>query len=173
MDRRGLPYLKRIAEDTSTPNGVFGVKVMVDMLGRFGVYDAWDEIVRRYDPQLVYLRRRDRLSQAISRYRAAYNKQWQLQPGESLAPAPPFDAAEIRREQKHFYRLEGAWHREFRRVRVSPVEIWYEDIQKDPKAAVAGICRLVGVPSPQVDPASCPLVVQRDLLTQFWARRMM
>jgi LPS sulfotransferase NodH len=170
--RLGLPFLKRIAKDTSTPNGVFGVKVMVQMLGRFGVYRDWDEIVRRYDPKMVFLRRRDRLCQAISRYRAAYSEQWQLQVGEQAAPPPPFNAAEICREERHFYHLEELWQREFRKVKVLPLELWYEDIQENPQAAVDAVCHLVGVSAPPVDPTNCSLVVQRDLLTQFWVRRI-
>jgi LPS sulfotransferase NodH len=171
-DKYGIAFLERLAEESATPNGVFGVKVMSGSLGRFGVVAQWREIRARFSPQMIRLRRRDKVRQAISRYRAKRSGQWSRSPA-ALPPRPPeFDAAEIARNYNWLVAWEAQWDRMLRELSVEPRQIWYEDVQADPQSAVDSICRLLGVTAPSLDLSRCPLAIQRDELTEIWARRL-
>ncbi len=172
FDKYGIPFVQRLADETATGNGVFGIKLMLGCLGRFGIAAQWPAIRERFSPQVIWLRRRDKLRQAISRYRANQSGHWSRPAAAAPPHPPPFDAAEIRRK---YDRLQG-WgadrEREFRELAVRPRQVWYEEILADPQSAVDAICRLVGVSAPRVDLSCCPLAVQRDELTEMWVRRL-
>jgi LPS sulfotransferase NodH len=121
---------------------------------------------------MIWLRRRDKLRQAISRYRANRTDEW-TRPNAAAPPRPPdFDATEIWRQYDCLVAGEADWAREFRQLAACPRQVWYEEILADPKSAVAAICRLVGVKTPRLDLGSCPLAVQRDEVTEMWVRRL-
>jgi LPS sulfotransferase NodH len=171
-DKYGIPFVQRLADATATGNGVFGIKLMLGCLGRFGIAAQWPAIRERFSPQVVWLRRRDKLRQAISRYRASQSGRW-LRPTTAAPPPPPeFDAAEIRRNYDRLVAWEADWEREFRKLAICPRQVWYEEILADPQSVVDAICGLVGVSAPLVDPSGCPLAVQRDELTEIWVRRL-
>ena len=173
VDRTGMPFLETLAAETASPNGVFGIKVMLGCLGRFGVLGQWSEVCQRYAPRLVWLRRRDRLRQAISRYRAIVTDQWQLARGDApRGTRVPFDAAAIWDSYHKIEHWEQCWESDLRQLGVRPLAAWYEDVVADPQGAVEAICGLVGVRAPAVQPARCPLAVQRDELTELWVRRL-
>jgi len=172
-DRHGLPYLRILAEETATPNGVFGIKVMLGCLGRFGISEVWSEVCDLYRPQLVWLRRRDKLRQAISRYRAMQTDEWQRSSGTPPNRTPvPFDAAAIWDGYDKIVHWEQCWEGEFRGLGARPLEVCYEQIVANPQAVVDKICRLMGVATRPIDVGQCPIAVQRDELTELWVRRL-
>jgi LPS sulfotransferase NodH len=161
-----------LADDTASGNGVFGIKVMFGCLQRFGIVAEWPAVRERFSPQMIWLRRRDKLRQAISRYRATQTGDWSRRAAAPLSYPPQFDAAEIWRNYDRLVAWETGWERTFRQLAVRPRQVWYEEILADPQAAVDAICRLVGVKAPRVDVGRCPLAVQRDEVTEMWARRL-
>jgi LPS sulfotransferase NodH len=172
LSKYGLAYLQCLADDTATANGVFGANVKLGCLGRFGVIAQWPAVRKQFSPQMIWLRRRDKLRQAISRYRAKQTDEWSKPITAPLSYPPQFDAAEIWRNYDLLVAWDTGWERTFRRLAVCPREVWYEEILADPQAAVDAICRLVDVKAPRVDVGRCPLAVQRDEVTEMWARRL-
>ncbi len=171
--KSGIPFLEALARETSTVNGVFGIKMMLGCLHNFALLDRWDAIRERFAPQMVWLRRRDKLRQAISRYRAIETGQWHRTTADQPPQTSPrFNARQIWAHHDQLLQWEQDWQREFRAIGERPLEVWYEDIQTDPQPAVREICRLVGVTANPVDLRKCPLVIQRDELTEMWVRRL-
>ena len=173
LDKHGPAFLEALARRTATPNGVFGIKAMLGCLGRFGVLDHWGEIQARFAPQVVWLRRRDKLRQAISRYRAVLTGEWHrrcgARPPETVLP---FNSVRIWKDHDRFVANERFWPPQFQRMGVNPLEVWYEDLIVDPQAVVNRICRSMGVAAPAVDLRRCPIAVQRDEPTELWVRRL-
>jgi LPS sulfotransferase NodH len=172
LDKQGLPFMRHLAEKTATANGVFGIKVLLGCLGRFGIAAEWPAIRNRFSPRIIWLRRRDTMRQAISRYRAKQTDEW-ARTTIALPHRPPrFDAAEIWRNYDQLVAWEADWAREFRELAVQPLQVWYEEVLSNPQSAVDAICRLVGVKAPAVDPERCPMAIQRDEVTEMWTRRL-
>jgi LPS sulfotransferase NodH len=97
----GLPtgdltaYVRAVREKATTPNGVLGSKMMRNSFDSLrsslrppAGTDASLEFMRTTfpNPQLVWLRRQDKVRQGISWWRAAATDQWALQPGQQAAP---------------------------------------------------------------------------------------
>jgi LPS sulfotransferase NodH len=169
----GIPFLETLARETGTVNGLFGIKIMLGCLDNFGLLERWDAIRHRYAPQMIWLRRRDKLRQAISLYRARQTGEWRRITGEPFRKTPlRFDARQIWSHHDQLLRWEEDWRREFRAIGERPLEVWYEDIQADPRPAVREICRLAGVTANPGNLRKCPLVIQRDEITEMWVRRL-
>jgi LPS sulfotransferase NodH len=172
LRKHGLPYLQRLAEDTATPNGLFGIRLFLVYLRNFGTAAEWSAIRERFSPQLIWLRRRDKLRQAISRYRAQQTHEWSRPTTAPPAEPPQFNARSIKRHYEKLVSEDAQWERSFHELEVCPWQVWYEELLADPQAAVDGICRVVDVSAPRVDPGRCPLAVQRDEVTEEWVRRL-
>jgi LPS sulfotransferase NodH len=131
-------------------NGIFGVKltwdhknVLVDALRRhFGRSDGLLALSPRQ--RWIYLRRRDRIGQAISLWRALKSGAW-----TSSAPRGG-EAGEVGYD---FFRLLGLlqailteeylWEEFFQTHGIEPVRVFYEDLLRAPAAAVLRVARAV------------------------------
>jgi LPS sulfotransferase NodH len=125
---------------TRSPYGVTGAKVTWDHyyrlcagLGERPWVDRW-----------IWLRRRDKLRQAISSYKNHATLQAQLRPGVERRPDPPFDPEEILNWALRYQAEDAIWESEFLRYRSTtgvdgPLHICYEDLVADPGDFVRGI----------------------------------
>jgi LPS sulfotransferase NodH len=154
-DFRG--YLDALVAQRQTSNGVFGAKVMwthLDFLcGRLGVargrpFAALEAALpgSRY----VWMRRRDAVRQAISMVKAkqtgVYNS---LQESEGRQPAvPAYDFATLDKQVRRFRREDEGWEARFREARVSPHEVFYEDLTADVDGALRDVLRFLGLEAP-------------------------
>ncbi|MBS0207960.1 MAG: hypothetical protein JSS27_03305 [Planctomycetes bacterium] len=119
----------------------------------------------------VWLRRRNILRQAISCYRKEVTNQWKLEPGDRPAPAPPFEPELILRHAVGLLDEETCWVDFFRRGIAAPLEVWYEDLCRDPLATIQAIASHVGV-----DVVSEPrsrLLRQADDISEEWHQRLL
>ena len=137
-------YLQALFDRTSTPNEVFGAKVMADDLP--GLLAALPDLpgLERLEghallaaafPNLryVWLRRADKLRQAISWERAAQTGLW-TDYGEQLpiVPARPrFDKRAIQARLDELERSEAVWQQFFEHAGVQPVQVGYEELAAD------------------------------------------
>jgi LPS sulfotransferase NodH len=145
----------------TTPNGVFGAKVMwsygAPVLAALG--DA--------DVRWVLVRRRDKLRQAISLWRAIQSQQWNTDDtsgGEPVYSRPAIDAlrARLAGEEAEWERwLDGR----------DALVLDYEDFAGRPGDAVAAVLGHLGVQAPADPAGDAPLRRQADALTEDWVRR--
>jgi LPS sulfotransferase NodH len=180
----GLPsddlavYLPAMREQATTPNGVLGSKLMwndFDWL-RSAISppagtDAGLEFMRMAfgDPQFVWLRRRDKIRQGISWWRASVTGQWGLRPGQEAGQLAP-DVERILPLVRFAQQCEDGWRQWFASTRIQPCEVVYEDLARDRLTVanrVLGFLRL-----PLLDVGSLPPVRHRqqaDDLTDRYA----
>ena len=144
-----------------TTNGVFGAKVM---------WGALPDLAPFPEPRCVWLRRRDRVAQAISFAKAVQTGHWHhWDPPPQAEPRYRFDEIDaLRREVEE---LDQAWGHWFEREGVEPLELAYEELVANPRAAVVRVLELLSLDVPP-DVTVRPLTrVQRSATAEEWARR--
>jgi trehalose 2-sulfotransferase len=141
-------YVELVLAAGTTPNGVFGAKVM------YGVLPALDPFP---SPRFVWMRRRDRDAQAASFARAVQTGHWHhWDPPPRTADEPP-TAEMLEALRAEVDQLEGGWERWFAEAGVEPLEVVYEELAGDPAGETRRVLAFLGLPL-DVDPR--PLTVK-------------
>ena len=151
MSIGAVPFdLNAAIKAASTPNGMAGFRMF---------WNRWEPFVARlalttHGPPkkilrgipFVWLRRRDRLRQAISFWRATTPRdQFRLPKDSSLINAPEFDAPAIRRFVELIETQDSRWGRWFDENGIVPLEIAYEDLDRNPARTVSHVLEHLGV----------------------------
>ncbi len=182
--RRHLDWALR---EGTTPNGVFGAKMM------WAYFDDFLELARGIprlggmgdgsllntafpDLSYVFISRNDKVRQAVSLWRALQTWVWRKEagaPGDEPAPEQrsvySFDAidhllGELRRH-------EDAWRGFFFRIGRRPLSIVYEDVVGDLKGSVERVLAAVGVEPPEGwSPPERSPSRQSDELSESWVQ---
>ena len=155
-------FLSALRERPATANGVWGSKMMwnyfPDALARLR---AWPRLAvgpGASDPEVlaaafpglryVWLRRGDKLRQAISWWRADVTGQWARMPATVPAAPPAFDREAIAGLVRYAEACEDGWRSWFAANFVDPLEITYEDMAEDLDKAVRDIAAFLDVSLP-------------------------
>jgi trehalose 2-sulfotransferase len=168
------PYSRYIATalaNTSTDNGVFGVKTHWYQLEWFASElreipgsdaDATEAaLVEQWlpDPHYVHLYRDDTVRQAISYYRAAYSDRWfhLIEEDEerfvSPVPMPETpDWAHVRFLEETVISQERRWKKFFAESGIAPLEIRYEDMVQSYGETLQRVLDFIGVQLPPGTP---------------------
>jgi LPS sulfotransferase NodH len=183
-DEPPVLWRERILRDGQTPNGIWGGKLMwghvADLLARARLVGGLEqadllEVLRDLlgDVRFVFVTRADKVSQAVSLWRAVQTQRWRADAG---SPPRPHSAVYHFRAIDHLVaRLEAdeaAWRAWFDAMPTGPgrpLQLSYEEIDAEPRAAAAqvlGFCGFAGVPIG--DP---PLRHQRDGQSHEWVAR--
>jgi LPS sulfotransferase NodH len=172
-------YLERIRAFATTPNGVFGAKVMWGYFPGLvwhlagdgaGVDDA-PALLDAELPGLRYLHvtRRDKERQAMSLWRALQTWTWRAD------QAPPADRPIVfcRRAIEHLTASleadDDAWRAWYRRNGITPaITVVYEELAADPDRGVRDVLDALGLEPPDGHRAAPRLRPQADSVTEEW-----
>jgi LPS sulfotransferase NodH len=134
-------YLDKAIEEGTTPNGVFGAKVMwgyfddfVSKLRQLPQYreTAVPDLMRTVFPNLhyIWMTRRDKVRQAISFWKAIETGIWAWTGDEPPVPAkePAFDFEPIDYLVQEIVTHEAAWQQYFSECGVKPFTVAYEEL---------------------------------------------
>jgi trehalose 2-sulfotransferase len=183
------PYSRYVAAalaNTSTDNGVFGVKTHWYQLEWFasqlralpgaGRDASAAALVERWlpHPRYVHLFRDDTVRQAISYYRAAYSDRWfrliEEDEGRLVSPVPmpeKPDWAHVRFLEESVISHERRWKEFFARSGIVPLEIRYEDMIQACGQTLQRVLDFIGVQLPPGTPLpSSRLMRQADEETE-------
>jgi trehalose 2-sulfotransferase len=188
QERLGIPdfagYVERVFQDGTSPNGVFGVKLMWsyldDLLPRLaevaGLTGADPPAVLPAifpNPRYLWLIRRDKVRQGISWYRAWKSDTWRStghRPGPDVEPA--FGYPEIKGLVEQAIRSDRSWQAYFEQYAVEPLIVTYEDLAADPGGGALQILRHLGLPPPAPPwPPAWRHQRQADARTDNWVRQ--
>lgn len=142
-------FLPAIRTAGTTPNGVFGAKVLYFQFENLQKHlgaaypqllpESPEAISAAFGPtKFIWLRREDKTLQAISWFRAVKTDQWYDLTDES--PLEPrtleFDAAKIAEMKRTLENYDEQWRAYFERHQVSVFEIIYEDFAQEYEATI-------------------------------------
>jgi trehalose 2-sulfotransferase len=185
MDRGG--YLDLVHRLGTTPNGVFGVKLMWNYvpwvleearaIPRFAGIDR-AAVFRLLLPGLrhvVIISRRDRVRQAVSWARAAHDGVWVISDDEPAAPTgiPQYQFDFLKNLEGLLEEAAVGWPGLCEELGVEPLYVTYEDLVDAARypAIIAGILDYLGVTA-AADRAPTPRTIrQSDELNEDWVTR--
>lgn len=181
-------YLSLVIRHEATPNGVFGVKAtwrqfdeLSDCLCRQRTrsrdsHDLADELAAICGHvEFVWIRRRDKVRQAVSYWRALQTGEWSRYSRPDSMPGPPpatYDFGAIGELGRLIEDDEVRIQAYLDRRNAGHLEVWYEDLARTPERIAARVLEHLGLPIParMTYPAS-RLVRQADAITDAWCRR--
>jgi LPS sulfotransferase NodH len=169
-------HLRRVYEWGTTPNGVFGAKLMWDHLGRLQTLVA-DRPPRELltelfgQPRYVWVRRADVVRQAISLWRAMQTQSWRddSADGRPGGPPPRYSLPALRHLVARLTDHNARWAELLAATRAPVLDVTYEELTADLARALERTLDHIGVPLPDDWPPPLPSMRrQADELTETW-----
>jgi trehalose 2-sulfotransferase len=180
----GEALLERARREGTTPNGVFGAKVMWgyldEFLSRFGelpepAVSARPRLLSDLFGDVRYVRvvRREKIRQAISLWKAIQTASWR----EDEAAGRPhvesaFDFTAIDHLTRQLLAQERAWQRFFAAAGVAPWTVVYEEFVAAYEPTVRAVLDFLGVEAPPDVKIELPRMArQADATSDAWFAR--
>ncbi len=162
----------------TTQNGIFGAKAhlpqILQWLGEDNI-QAIGSFLAGFD-HLLFIKRRDKLGQAISFYRAVITGHWSSQHSKldtNPVETPRFDALRIASALEHVLAAELNWRRVFAQLQMNPIEIDYENLVSNPNEIINRILAGMGVSGRQIESPKSNIRRQRDTLNDELRQRFL
>jgi LPS sulfotransferase NodH len=177
-------YIEQIRQSGTTPNGVFGVKVMrgyfnevvsrlAALIERAGASPP--EILAASFPNLryIWLTRRDKVRQGVSWRRALLTQRWRSTDPEVEGFAEgAFDFEAIDGLVQIAIADDRAWQRFFDEHGIEPLTIVYEEMDQGPEHACRQILNFLQISAPLPSPRpTWRHQRQADSLTDDWVQQ--
>jgi len=134
-------YVRDVKVGSATPNGIFGVKADFGQMAPFMRHNLFADPHGEY--RYIYLTREDVVLQGISLYKATMTGIWSSR-REGVSP-PSFEPGQIWKHVSKIITMMSSWERAFAAYGIVPLRITYEQLEEDPRAAVARVAEVLGV----------------------------
>lgn len=138
-------YINNIYENTMlTDTLVF----KTDFRDFKSIIDKFDVDMLFPELKVVYIERRDKVMQAISLYKAVISKNWHQKKGERSSPAILKHKLDVSKVISYMNRIEiecDEWKDFFLRRGIEPINIYYEDFDKDNSILNALYEKIMGI----------------------------
>ena len=179
-------YMDSVLDAGTTPNGVFGAKLMWGYLPDFAALlrtidgNAGAPVPALLDasfPGLRYIRitRTDKVRQAVSLWKAVQTQAWRAERAvdedRELEP-PAYSYRAIDHLVMQLHQHDASWTGYFTGLGVEPVEITYEELAEAHEPVVRRVLDHLGIPYPEpLDLGEPRLKVQADAISEDWVER--
>jgi LPS sulfotransferase NodH len=162
-------YLSAIAQQHTTANGVFGVKMHWNQYKRHMLDMGVDASFWNVPVKWVRITREDELRQAISFVRAAQTESWNSNMATKADPV--YDADAIAAALDRISDENSDWDVYFAQNNIVPLHITYEQLTRDMDATIKRVMSFIEtpidvVPEPQTKK-------QGDSINKEWAERFL
>jgi trehalose 2-sulfotransferase len=176
-------YLRAAIAHSSTPNGVFGAKVMYgylpDLLGKLaslpggaGLDDRM--LLERTFPGLrfLWIWREDMVAQAVSWSKAIQTDVWSANDRRAPSAEPPrFDFWQIHELVRQARSGREGWKRWFQAQHIEPLRIRYKDLVADMSGITRRSLSFLGIEHPADLAVQARTSRQADSINNDWAAR--
>jgi LPS sulfotransferase NodH len=184
-------YLEWALSEGTTPNGVFGAKLMWGYLGDFaellrGIEGndgrSLPDLLARAFPGLRYVQitRRDKVRQAVSLWKAVQTQAWQREAGADgdrstgRMPEPVFSFRAINFLMRQLTAHDASWDAFFLGLGYEPLKVTYEELADSTDAVVRSVLEHLGIAAPADLQIGAPrLSVQADEVSEAWVARVL
>ena len=178
-------YHAAALERTTTPNGVFGCKIIFayfdDFLSKVRQLHGYADLstpvlLSTIFPNLhyIWITRRDKVRQAVSLWKAVQSQIWEQRTEQPTAPVqnPVFDFEAIDNWLQAILQHEAAWQHYFAEWGVTPFTVVYENFIKAYEATVLDILYYLHIPAPDgLVFGKRALRKQANALSEEWVQR--
>ena len=166
-----------------SPNGVYGAKMMWNYFDDFrlrlaelpGLEDkTLDEALDAVFPQLkiVFVRRRDKIAQAVSLWKAIQTQQWRGGVDDSGdRPDLEYNFRAIGHLADELHRWDARWEDWFHATGRQPIRVIYEEFSGSRAATVGRVLDELGIDPPEPEHEQGPMTRQADHISSDWVRR--
>ncbi len=184
-DKKDLnEFMEEIFSSTTTFNGLSGFNIhwqhlehLVRVLHnttRHEHVSVWN-IASCFPPRVkyIYLTRKDKVRQAISLLKAEQTGIWRMENGANRESSrdPVFDLNYISKFMVELKRQERSWEKFFRKNKISPLRLEYEEYIKDTRETLVKILKHLEMPIPEKLAVTTNLLKQSDALSEEWVRK--
>jgi LPS sulfotransferase NodH len=184
-------YLEWALDEGTTPNGVFGAKLMWGYLGDFAELlrgidgmagRSLPDLLSRAFPGLRYVQitRRDKVRQAVSLWKAVQTQAWQRDAGASddghdgRLLEPVFSFRAINYLMRQLTAHDASWDAYFLGLGYEPLKVTYEELADSTEGVVHSVLEHLGIVAPQNLQIGPPrLSVQADEVSELWVARVL
>jgi len=184
-------YLEWALNEGTTPNGVFGAKLMWGYLGDFAELlrgidgmagRSLPDLLSRAFPGLRYVQitRRDKVRQAVSLWKAVQTQAWQRDAGASddghdgRLLEPVFSFRAINYLMRELTAHDASWDAYFLGLGYEPLKVTYEELADSTEGVVHSVLEHLGIAAPQDLQIGPPrLSVQADEVSELWVARVL
>jgi LPS sulfotransferase NodH len=181
-------WFRYVLQRGTSGNGVFGTKMMWNYFDEFkmrmgelpGLCDlSFNERLDAVFPRLkvIFIRRRDKVAQAVSLWKAIQTQQWRTESGsdadeldgqESLRADYDYRAIEHLLNQLH--RWDARWEDWFHATGREPIRVIYEEFAHTRAATIGRVLDALGVDPPEPEGQKA-MTRQADGLSEDWVAR--
>jgi LPS sulfotransferase NodH len=168
-------HLEKVRRLGTTANGVFGAKIMWAHLEDLGRRLGSDDLTRLVDdlfgrPRFVWVRRADKVRQAVSLWRAMQTQSWRAENAPAAPGEPQFSFAAVHHLVGLLTAHDAAWGRFLAERSSAVLELTYEDIATDLAGPLRRTLEHIGVTPPNRALAARPTTRrQADERSDAWA----
>lgn len=168
----------------TTPNGVFSSKLMWNYFDDFrarvkelaGMEDlTFNQALDRIFPNLriVFVRRRDKMAQAVSLWRAVQTQKWrEAEDSGSESPEAQYDYGAIKHLVEELHRWDSKWDDWFHATGREPVRVIYEEFVGARAATLGRVLDALEIPPRELAAdGKGPMRRQSDDVSQDWVER--
>jgi trehalose 2-sulfotransferase len=172
-------YVARVRDAGTTPNGVFGSKLMwgylADLLAR--LYELGDassdaSLIERHfpRPRFVWIRREDVAAQAVSWAKAIQTGHWHHWDGPDREVVPVYDREQIDALASEAAAHDAAWRTWFAANEIEPLVVRFEDLIADKADVTRAVLGFLGLTADGLSIAELTLPTS-DRLNAKWLAR--
>ena len=176
-------YVERVLQDHTGTNGVFGAVVMwnyfermLQMLQEIPAHENLNgaQVLAAVfgNPKYVWMRRRNRVEQAVSWAMACQTGVWAQRAGVTSQPhpTPKFDFRVIDEWCNRISDHEASWANYFRENQIEPLVLYYEDVVACHRTAAERVLEFLALPLPHRMEIPAPAVEkQANEISAQWA----
>jgi LPS sulfotransferase NodH len=167
----------------TSPNGVFGAKMMWNYFDDFrarvrelpGLGEVtFNEALDALFPQLriVFVRRRNKVAQAVSLWKAVQTQQWRNEDDLSRGDAPAeYDYRALKHLVNELHLWDARWEDWFHATGREPVRVIYEDFVNTRAATVGRVLDALAINPREPESQMGPMKPQADDVSHDWVSR--
>jgi len=147
-------YLVRVRDAATTPNGVFGSKLMwgytedfLERVRQLGNASSDRSLIERHfpNPRFVHIRREDVVAQAVSWARAIQTGRWHHWDARGSHAAAVYDRRQIEALAAEAATHDNAWRKWFAANEIDAFPVRLEDLAGDPEGMTREVLRFLGI----------------------------
>lgn len=180
-------WFRYVLQRGTTLNGVFGAKMMWNYLDDFkvrmgelpGLGDlSFNERLDAVFPNLkiVFMRRRDKVAQAVSLWKAIQTQQWRTESESDTEPVEAdeepgvgYDYEAIEYLLNELHRWDARWEEWFHATGREPIRVFYDEFTVSRAATIGRLLDALGIDPPA--PEGEPMKRQADNRSRDWVSR--